>query len=264
MLTGYFSEKDEEEINIHNIEPKYFQYLINFLEYYYEIKGKKIQELKEKKRKQKLEEEQAKKENENENENGINQYINKMDVDDNDDDENSKEEDEEEKEYDKKFEAEVENEKMIQLINESSIELKIKKEYSYLQAADCILGLIECADRYLIDDLKEYTKEWLLETINNQSQDIDLLIFIYTRILSLFRYNEEFKEILDECIKNILMNFINIIQNPTVKINNDEQLSDATNIPLLRWNKILLFKSDFIRRSIKLLFKSDYYNIKNE
>jgi len=255
MLTGNFSEKDEEEINIHDIDPENFQCLINFLDFYYEFKGKKIQELKEKKQKQKLEERKEKKEN------GYNKNNN---IDAMDTDKEESESDKEEVDDDKEFEAEVENKEMINLFNESSVELKIKKEYSYLQAANCILGLIECADRYLIDDLKEYTKEWLLETINNQSQDIDLLIFIYTRILSLFRYNENFKEILNECVKNILMNFIKIVQNHNIKINDDQRPPDNTNIPLLRWNKILLFKSDFIHRSIKLLFESDYNNIKNE
>jgi len=163
----------------------------------------------------------------------------------------------------KEFEKEIENEDMKKQFNESYIELKIKKEYTYIQAANYILGLIECADRYLIDDLKEYTKEWLLETINNQSHDIDLLIFIYTRILSLFRYNKNFKDILDECVKNILMNFIDIIQDQKSNINS-ENISANNSIPLLRWNKILLFKSDFIHRSVKLLFQTEYYNIKND
>jgi hypothetical protein len=42
MLTGNFSEKDEDEINIQDIDSKDFQNLINFIEYYYEVKGKKI------------------------------------------------------------------------------------------------------------------------------------------------------------------------------------------------------------------------------
>lgn len=237
MLTGNFSEKDEDEITIQDIDSDDFQNLMNFIEYYYEIKGKKIKKLKEEKRKQKL------KENEN-----INMNKNEMDLDEN----------EEFNEDDKIFETEIENKEVLKKINDSKIEFKIKEEYSYIQATNQILGLIECADRYLIDDLKEFSKEWILEVINSQSQDIDLLIFIYTRILSLLRYNKNFKEILDECVKNILMNFIKITQNNN--LNHDK--SSRTSIPLLRWNKILLFKTDFIHRSIKLLFKSDYYNTK--
>ena len=60
MLTGNFSEKDEDEISIQDIDSEDFQNLINFLEYYYEIKGKKIQELKEKKKKKKKKENRRK------------------------------------------------------------------------------------------------------------------------------------------------------------------------------------------------------------
>jgi len=253
MLTGNFSEKDEDEINIQDIDSKDFQNLINFIEYYYEVKGKKIKKLKEEKRMQKLKE--------NNNSNNSNNIVNVCENNINLNDINDNKDENENENDDKLFEAEVENEETLNKIINSEIEFRINKNYSFIHAANQILGLIECADRYLIDDLKEYTKEWLLEVINNQSQDIDLLIFIYTRILSLFRYNKNFKEILDECVKNILMNFIKITQNFNSS-NTDKSISDNTSIPLLRWNKILLFKSDFIHRSIKLLYESDYYNTK--
>ncbi|ORX87979.1 hypothetical protein BCR32DRAFT_263847 [Anaeromyces robustus] len=245
MLTGNFSEKDEDEISIQDIDFEDFQNLINFLEFYYKVKGKKENVLKKKKEMEENIDEMKKNDTGN---------IDEMDL--------NKKENNDDKEYETE-ETEVENEEILKIINDASIEFKIKKEYTYIQAANYILGLIECADRYLIDDLKDYTKEWLLEVINNQSHDIDLLIFIYTRILSLFRYNKYFKEILDECVKNILMNFIKIIQEEEINENSNEVLNNTdTNIPLLRWNKILLFKSDFIHRSIKLLFYNNYYNIK--
>ncbi|ORX45167.1 hypothetical protein BCR36DRAFT_414630 [Piromyces finnis] len=247
MLTGNFSEKNEDEISIQDINPDDFQNLINFLEFYYEIKGKKIQELKEKKKKEKI----IREKNNICNNNIRGNIDNEMDISDN--------------KFDiEELEAEIENEDIIKQFNESYVELKIKKEYTYIQATNYILGLIECADRYLIEDLKEYTKVWLLNTINSQSHDIDLLIFIYTRILSLFRYNKNFKEILDECVKNILMNFIKIIQDQKLNINSLDISSSNSSISLLRWNKILLFKSDFIHRSIKLLFQSEYHNIKGK